>query len=624
MSNWWEDQGNSSWQQSDSSAQAGSDPWGQQQQQQHDASAQGASDAWSTWGNQDSWNNGGAKADGDWNNSPPPAREFWETQEWNKSQGTLSCKEEWELKRDDVALFDQSGRASAGLNFERYERVPVDVSGSKVQAIPPCRSFEEMFSMFEKYMPEALKQNLQNCGYATPTPVQRFAIPCGLVGRDVMCCAQTGSGKTAAFLIPVIGSMMKNHENPVGGLTEPFSGPCKPDVLVITPTRELCIQIYEEALKCCHRTPYRAARVYGGEKPGLQMVDLAKGCDLLVATPGRLQDFINRSIIDVSEVNVLVLDEADRMLDMGFEPQVREIVEKHGMPPKDARQTMMFSATFPDSCQNLAQDFLYDYVWIAVGVMGSAVETVEQVLERVEPAKKYEKLIETLDTFYANRKGNERMLIFTNAKDTAKWLDEQLYEKKFDSGALHGNLTQTERETNLGRFRRGEIDVLIATDVAARGLDIESVAVVVNYDLPQDLDTYIHRIGRTGRIGNEGRAISFIACEEDGSSLEAVHNLKALVKCIESSRQTSPDWLEHLIEKTEEAKTNGGWSWGGRDTRSGQEQYKASGTGDAWANWGKSQAQDGGWGNDSWEAAPSGEADGPRAHSFVVMGAAQA
>mmetsp|Transcript_24136 Transcript_24136/g.68687 ORF Transcript_24136/g.68687 Transcript_24136/m.68687 type:complete len:620 (+) Transcript_24136:57-1916(+) len=617
MSNWWENNDKSSWgggadwqqggaaqdgaQHGAQDAAQGSNGWGagQTQETADPWNAQKADDPWKSGGG--GWGNDAGKSD--WNNSPPQAREFWDTQSWNAEQGNLSRKEEWELARDDRDLFDQSGRSHVGLNFERYERVPVDVSGSKVEAIPPVKTFEEMFSMFKDHMPPALEENLRKCGYSTPTPVQRFAIPCGLVGRDVMVCAQTGSGKTAAFLIPVIGSMMKNHANPCGNMVVPYVGPAKPDVLVMTPTRELCIQIHEEALKCCHRTPYRAARVYGGEKPAIQMVDLAKGCDLLVATPGRLQDFIGRGIIEVSEVNVLVLDEADRMLDMGFEPQIREVVEQHGMPPKDARHTMMFSATFPDTCQTLAQDYLYDYVWIAVGVMGSAVETVEQVLELVEPAKKYEKLIEVLDDFYAARVANERMLIFTNAKDTAKWLDEQLYERKMDSGALHGNLTQTERETNLGRFRRGEIDILIATDVAARGLDIEGVAVVVNYDLPDSTDTYIHRIGRTGRIGNQGKSITFIGVDDSSDmsssrSLEAVKLLRSLSQCMASSGQALPPWLQALIERSESESTNGGgWSWGGRDARGGGDNsIRMTGAGDKWSNsWGNNDG--GGWDN---------------------------
>jgi len=245
---------------------------------------------------------------------------------------------------------------------------------------------------------------------------------------------------------------------------------------------------------------------------------------------GRLQDFCNRGIVSVEKVAILVLDEADRMLDMGFEKQIREIVCDHGMLATENRQTLMFSATFPDECQQMAQDFLFDYIWIGVGIIGGAVNTVQQSLVKVEPREKYEVLIHKLDEFYENRENKGRCLIFVNAKDTAKWLDEQLYNKSIDTGALHGNLTQEERERNLNRFRSGEIDVMVATDVAARGLDIDNVSHVINYDFPQDIDTYVHRIGRTGRIGNKGEAITFIAC--DGGLNSTVENVDVLRKLI--------------------------------------------------------------------------------------------
>lgn len=292
----------------------------------------------------------------------------------------------------------------------------------------------------------------------------------------------------------------------------------------------------------------------------------------------------------------MVLDEADRMLDMGFEPQVRAIVENHGMPSKDGRQTMMFSATFPDECQKMAQDFLYDYIWIGVGIVGGAVDTVRQHLTKVSPKDKYDKLIAVLDDFFAKRAEGGRCLVFVNAKDTAKWLDEQLWDQKMNTGALHGNLDQTERETALARFRKGDIEVMIATDVAARGLDIENVTLVVNYDMPQDIDSYVHRIGRTGRIGNEGEAITFIACDEGTDAcLEKVDTLRKLLQVMTDSKSEVPDWLEGTIETA-----GAGWSkyagssaprWGGTDMRSGQESYHANADGDEWASW-KKQAAD--------------------------------
>mmetsp|Transcript_292 Transcript_292/g.713 ORF Transcript_292/g.713 Transcript_292/m.713 type:complete len:255 (-) Transcript_292:111-875(-) len=244
---------------------------------------------------------------------------------------------------------------------------------------------------------------------------------------------------------------------------------------------------------------------------------------------------------------------------------------------------MMFSATFPEECQKMAQDFLYDYIWIGVGVVGGAVETVEQRLEKVMPKDKYAKLMETLDDFFVKRGQDDRVLVFVNAKDTAKWLDEQLYEKNMDTGALHGNLDQWEREKNLQRFRKGEIDVMIATDVAARGLDIESVVMVINYDLPQDVDSYIHRIGRTGRIGNSGTAVTFISYDENGHCLESADTLKKLLQVMQDSKASIPDWLEGTIEEV--AYSGSKWKWGGQDMRPDQDNFRGNGAGDEWSNW---------------------------------------
>lgn len=309
----------------------------------------------------------------------------------------------------------------------------------------------------------------------------------------------------------------------------------------------------------------------------VQLADLAKGCDLMVACPGRLQDFINREVVGMDKVYILVLDEADRMLDMGFEKQIRDIVENHGMNPKDQRQTMMFSATFPNECQEMAQDFLYDYIWIGCGIVGGAVESVSQRLEKVPPAEKYGKLIEILDEFFRTKSEGERCLVFVNAKDTAKWLDEQLYEKHFDTGALHGNLTQEEREANLRKFRSGEIEVMVATDVAARGLDIEKVAMVVNYDMPEHVDTYVHRIGRSGRIGNRGQAVTFIATDDNDQAFENLDVLKKLHGIMRDAKSDVPEWLEGVIDPNSaaaQADTGNSWkSWGGRDMR-GQGDWK--------------------------------------------------
>eukprot|EP00930_Biecheleria_cincta_P011993 TRINITY_DN11523_c0_g1_i2.p1 TRINITY_DN11523_c0_g1~~TRINITY_DN11523_c0_g1_i2.p1 ORF type:complete len:639 (+),score=141.79 TRINITY_DN11523_c0_g1_i2:42-1958(+) len=544
-------------------AASGQDPWASS----NSAEKQESGASWHNMASSDSWNTAAPAS------APPSGKAYWDAQEEYKSYGTLPGKPVWEQDQDDQNLFKER-LGNQGLDFSRYDSVPVEVSGDKSDAIPALDSFEAMYASFKDAIPEALVANVRRCNYDKPTPVQKYAIPVGLCGRDVMCCAQTGSGKTAAFLFPVIGRMMLGLSNPVGGLTEPFAGVCQPDTLILTPTRELCIQE--------------------------QMRDLAKGTDVLVATPGRLSDFIGRGILGVENVVVLVLDEADRMLDMGFEKQIREITEEHRMPKNDSRQTMMFSATFPDACQKMAQDFLYNYIWIGVGIIGGAVDTVQQELRKVTPKQKFEVLFEVLDDFYDKRKDKERVLVFVNAKDTARWLDEQLHEKNYDTGALHGDLQQNERETNLKRFRAGDIDVMIATDVAARGLDIEHVGLVVNYDMPQQTDTYIHRIGRTGRIGHEGRAITFIACDEYGTCVEQVEVLKSLQGIMQAAKSTVPDWLDPLVE----AASQGSWasgnnwkdSWGGRDARPQWSKEKDGGS-SSWGDDKKSNGND----NSSWD-----------------------
>lgn len=269
------------------------------------------------------------------------------------------------------------------------------------------------------------------------------------------------------------------------------------------------------------------------------------------------------------------------------------------MPPKEKRQTMMFSATFPEPCQVMAQDFLYNYIWIGVGVIGGAVDTVRQELKKVSTKQKYEQLFEVLDDFFLNRQENaqgskERTLVFVNAKDTARWLDEQLHEKNYDTGALHGDLTQEERETNLKRFRSGEIDVMIATDVAARGLDIEHVGLVVNYDMPQQIDSYVHRIGRTGRIGNEGKAVTFIACDEMGTCVEKEDVVNKLLGIMRDVNCEIPSWFEEIVQGLSQGSwgNTSSWkdSWNSKDARqdwSNGKDNNGGGGGGTWDNWNK-------------------------------------
>mmetsp|Transcript_84199 Transcript_84199/g.132989 ORF Transcript_84199/g.132989 Transcript_84199/m.132989 type:complete len:633 (+) Transcript_84199:29-1927(+) len=562
------------WTANDDQRKSSEDPW-KSSNDQWGSKEVAATEEWNTAetkqeevANHDPWQASAEKSQ-EWSQQPQTqsnAKAFWEAQEWNKSQNILPRKEEWELEQIDQENWLVHG---AENDVSIYDNVPTDVSGSKSKAIPVFQTFEEIYKEFHELIPMALCENVRKVGYTKPTPVQKHALPCGLVGRDIMCCAQTGSGKTAAFLLPIIGRMMKVHASPVGKLETPFEGKCAPDTLIMTPTRELCIQIHEEAMKFCHRTPYRCCRVYGGEPTKIQLEDLAKGCDLMVACPGRLADFIGREVITVEQVYILVLDEADRMLDMGFEKSIRSIVEENGMKPKEERQTMMFSATFPEECQRMAQDYLYDYIWIGVGIVGSAVESVSQRLEQVQTSEKFDKLLEAVNNFFAEAQASEKIIVFVKTKATAKYLDEQLYGKNLYSGSLHGDMDQSQRQDALQKFRSGEIRVMVATDVAARGLDIEKVSLVINYDMPDNVDTYVHRIGRSGRIGNRGAAITFCSVDGYRGSLEDINLMKKLHGIIRDAKSTVPDWLEAIVDGTAgSVVANEGWgNWGGRDMR---------------------------------------------------------
>merc|ERR1719433_39145 len=270
------------------------------------------------------------------------------------------------------------------------------------------------------------------------------------------------------------------------------------------------------------------------------------------------------------------------MMQMGMEQYIRAVVEKFGMPTKDHRQTLMFSATFPADIQKIASDYLYEHVFIAVGVVGGAACTVEQKLLQVAPDNKFQKLEEMLNEWLDSREASQRMLVFTNSKLKAKGLDEQLYDRKVDTGALHGDLTQVEREANLQKFRDGDIDVLIATDLASRGLDISGISHVINYDLPYEAEVYVQRIGRTGRIGHRGHATSFIAVDKNGKWHDSETTLQALPAIMQDSAagcdNEIPEWFAEYVEKLKQGSwaQDSGWFNGGdkKDVRGEQEGWQ--------------------------------------------------
>ncbi|KAJ3258776.1 DEAD-box ATP-dependent RNA helicase [Boothiomyces macroporosus] len=447
--------------------------------------------------------------------------------------------------RDDVQAPDPRLEArlfgsqhNSGINFKSYDNIPVEVSG--VEPPKPIENFDD------SDMDALAKHNIRLAGYSTPTPVQKHAVGIVTAGRDLMACAQTGSGKTAAFLIPILSQNFKDGR---GEESIPDRrGTIKPVTLILAPTRELALQIYEEAKKFSYRSWVRPCTVYGGTPIGDQLRDLERGCGLLVATPGRLVDLLERGRVSLSNVRYLVLDEADRMLDMGFEPQIRRIVEKEDMPI--TRQTLMFSATFPRNMQMLARDFLLDYVFISVGRVGSTSENIVQEVVYVEEEDKKSSLLDILhtDAEIAAKSANPTenlTLVFVETKRAADMLCNYLIDQAFPATSIHGDRTQQEREWALKSFRSGKTPVLVATAVASRGLDIPNVTHVINYDLPNDIDDYVHRIGRTGRAGNLGKSTAFFNMHHDKSIV------KELYEILSEAKQTIPDWLENCKNQVE-------------------------------------------------------------------------
>nr|ACN26948.1 unknown [Zea mays] len=329
-----------------------------------------------------------------------------------------------------------------------------------------------------------------------------------------------------------------------------------PSALILSPTRELSMQIHEEARKFSYQTGVRVVVAYGGAPITQQLRELERGVDILVATPGRLVDLLERARVSLQSIRYLALDEADRMLDMGFEPQVRRIVEQMDMPLPGARQTMLFSATFPKEIQKMASDFLDNYIFLAVGRVGSSTDLIAQRVEFVQEADKRSHL---MDLLHAQRDTGKQTLtlVFVETKRGADSLESWLCMNGFPATSIHGDRNQQEREYALRSFKSGQTPILVATDVAARGLDIPHVAHVVNFDLPNDIDDYVHRIGRTGRAGKSGLATAFF--NDNNSSLA-----RSLADLMQESNQEVPAWLLRYA-----ARPSYGGGGGGRNRRSG-------------------------------------------------------
>ncbi|KAH7166015.1 ATP-dependent RNA helicase ded1 [Dactylonectria macrodidyma] len=452
------------------------------------------------------------------------------------------------IERELFGTPDDPSKQHTGINFEKYDDIPVEASG---QDVP-----EAVTQFSTPPLDEHLCRNIELAHYKVPTPVQKYSIPIVMGGRDLMACAQTGSGKTGGFLFPILSQAFINGPSPVpGGAANQFGRQRKayPTSLILAPTRELVSQIYDESRKFAYRSWVRPCVVYGGADIGSQLRQIERGCDLLVATPGRLVDLIERGRISLCNIKYLVLDEADRMLDMGFEPQIRRIVEGEDMPGVQDRQTLMFSATFPRDIQMLARDFLKDYVFLSVGRVGSTSENITQKVEYVEDVDKRSVLLDILHTHAGGL-----TLIFVETKRMADSLSDFLINQSFPATSIHGDRTQRERERALEFFRNGRCPILVATAVAARGLDIPNVTHVVNYDLPTDIDDYVHRIGRTGRAGNTGIATAFFNRGNRGV-------VRELLELLKEANQEIPAFLETIARES----SFGGGGRGGRSRGGG-------------------------------------------------------
>jgi len=338
---------------------------------------------------------------------------------------------------------------------------------------------------------DRLLQAVTTMGYTSPTPIQRDAIPYVLEGRDVVGCAQTGTGKTAAFVLPL---MQRITARPGG-----------PRALVVTPTRELAQQIEEVALQVAKTTKHRVTVVYGGVGYEPQIKALKRGVDILVATPGRLLDLMERRVANLSNVEILVLDEADRMLDMGFWPQVRKIIAE--VPA--ARQNLLFSATMSQDVMRIVSSTLHDPVRVEVAPSATPIELIDQRVYPVGGTQKAQLLVHLI-----NEQNLDRVIVFTRTKHRADRVAKVLHQNGIKSAAIHGDRSQGQRQSALDSLKSGKCRVLVATDVVARGIDIDDVSHVVNYDLPNSADDYVHRIGRTARAGKSGTALSLLAPEE--------------------------------------------------------------------------------------------------------------
>ncbi|XP_009134609.1 DEAD-box ATP-dependent RNA helicase 14 [Brassica rapa] len=404
------------------------------------------------------------------------------------------------------------------LSPEAYcRRHEITVSGGQVPA--PLMSFETT-----GFPPELLREVL-NAGFSAPTPIQAQSWPIAMQGRDIVAIAKTGSGKTLGYLLPGFMHLQRVRNDSRMG----------PTILVLSPTRELATQIQDEAVKFGRSSRISCTCLYGGAPKGPQLRDLERGADIVVATPGRLNDILEMRRISLRQVSYLVLDEADRMLDMGFEPQIRKIVKE--IPTK--RQTLMYTATWPKGVRKIAADLLVNPAQVNIGNVDELVanKSITQHIEVVAPMEKQRRLEQIL----RSQEPGSKVIIFCSTKRMCDQLTRNL-TRQFGAAAIHGDKSQPERDNVLNQFRSGRTPVLVATDVAARGLDVKDIRAVINYDFPNGVEDYVHRIGRTGRAGATGQAFTFFGDQDSKHASD-------LIKILEGANQRVPPQIRDMAAR---------------------------------------------------------------------------
>jgi ATP-dependent RNA helicase RhlE len=364
---------------------------------------------------------------------------------------------------------------------------------------------EDPNGVFGLLLPEIGKA-VAEAGYTTPSPIQKQSIPSLLKGRDMLGCAQTGTGKTAAFMLPILNYLVSNKKQTISG---------KPKVLILAPTRELAAQISDSVAKYGRHTNISRTVIFGGVGQYPQVKAVRRGVHIVVATPGRLLDLMKQGHVDLSAIDIFVLDEADRMLDMGFMPDIKRVIAK--LPRK--RQTLFFSATMERAVVQLANTLVHDAVHVTIEPEKPAVDRITQKVFFVDKGKKDDLLVNLMEGEHL-----ERVIIFTQMKHVANRVELKLSKEGIKCASIHGNKSQTARTKAMRDFKTGRTRALVATDIAARGIDVDGISHVINYDMPQEAETYVHRIGRTARAGADGDAISFCSARER-DQLRAIETL---------------------------------------------------------------------------------------------------